>query len=86
MVNLISDRAFADTVYSFEFAQAFFALQRSETDSPTLQFCYIILCTEFNYLSFEFALKSEGETGEIKWGRNFPCIQYPVSFYKILPL
>ena len=36
------------TVYSFEFAQSFFRSQRSETDSPTLQFSYIIFYIYFN--------------------------------------
>ena len=39
-------------------------------------FSYIILYKYFNLPSFKFALKPEGEKGENKTGRNFPCIQY----------
>ena len=46
-------------------------LIRPVLNSPTLQFSYTILCTEFKKPSLKIALRSEGGKGENKTGAKF---------------
>ena len=57
-------------------------LIRPVLNSPTYQFCYIILTIELNWPSFKFALEPEGEKGENKTGAKFSL--YTVHAYTVM--